>query len=127
MPQGGVRWLAKCPVCEQRRAVKLYVPPDGTKLMCRVCAGLLYKSSQKSDPRISALRADPERLTAALSSPKSISWTRVAYTAYWKEEQRLLRWLKGRDPMQKLRALAELDPEFVRQLLREDVGASHGS
>jgi len=61
MPQGGVRWLAECPVCRDRRAVKLYIPPDGTKLMCRVCAGLLYKSSQKSDPRISVLASTPKR------------------------------------------------------------------
>jgi len=67
MPQGGVRWLAKCPVCRDRRALKLYVPADGTKLMCRVCAGLLYRSSQKSDPRVSALRADPVALTNALA------------------------------------------------------------
>ena len=122
MPQGGVRWVARCPVCQERRAVKLYVPPDGGELMCRTCAGLLYKSSQRSDPRISALRADPVALTNTLVAPKSISWTWVALTAHWKEEKRILRWLKGRDPVKKLLALAELDPEFVGEVLREEVG-----
>jgi hypothetical protein len=127
MPQGGVRWLAMCPLCRERRVLKLYIPRDGVKLMCRTCAGLLYTSSQKSDPRISALRANPRALDVALAAPRNDGWAMAAVTAHWKEQQRLLRWLDSRDPVQKLRALAYLNPPLATELLREveaEVGAT---
>lgn len=109
VPRGGLRWVARCPECQERRAVYLFVPPGGTRLACRRCCGLLYRSSQRSDPRISRLRQDPERLRLALTSPR-LRERFLASMVCLNETDRLTRRPRRRDTRRRFKALRLLDP-----------------
>jgi hypothetical protein len=75
---GGLRWWFVCPLivggrpCE-RRVGKLYLPPGGRYFGCRHCYDLTYTSCQEHDPRVSALRRNPELLEALLSNIEGAS------------------------------------------------------
>jgi len=56
---GGVRWFLQCPDCD-RRALKLYVRPQGDRFGCRSCLGLTYRSAQEHNSRVDLARRDPE-------------------------------------------------------------------
>ena len=66
---GGVRWWFICPLAVNghacgRRVGKLYLPPGATYFGCRHCHRLTYRSSQRSDKRVSAMLNNPAALYA---------------------------------------------------------------
>jgi hypothetical protein len=71
---GGRRWWGICPlvvngqVCK-RRVGKLYLPPGGRYFGCRHCYHLTYRSVQKHDKRVDALRKNPTALRSILADP----------------------------------------------------------
>ena len=59
-PNGGVRYLARCPLRVGDRAcgrlvAKLYRPPGESGFGCRLCHRLTYRSRQGHDKRVTAL------------------------------------------------------------------------
>jgi len=59
-PNGGTRYLARCPLTVNgvkctRRVAKLHQPPHSPYFGCRFCHRLTYRSRQGHDPRVSAL------------------------------------------------------------------------
>jgi hypothetical protein len=59
-PNGGTRYLARCPLVVDgvrchRRVAKLYQPPRSPYFGCRSCHRITYRSRQAHDPRVSAL------------------------------------------------------------------------
>ena len=56
---GGIRWWFICPLCEETRCAKLYMPPGKPYFGCRPCHYLTYRSSQESDQRVRKLRKLP--------------------------------------------------------------------
>ncbi len=63
----GTRWWFRCPCCGRRRG-KLYRPPGEQVFYCRLCHRLVYTSTQTHDPRLNALRRDPQALMAQLDA-----------------------------------------------------------
>jgi hypothetical protein len=80
---GGPRWWFTCPLfvggrpCE-RRVGKLHLPPDARHFGCRQCHELTYTSCQEHDGRVSALRRNPELLSAILDNLKGASVSQLA-------------------------------------------------
>lgn len=56
---GGTRWYMFCPICREKRVLKLFLPPAEMRFGCRKCHDLTYLSSQESDKRVSKLRKMP--------------------------------------------------------------------
>ncbi len=112
---GGTRWLAKCPVCEERRAVYLYVPPGRDRLMCRECGGLLYRTSQRSDPRISRMRNDPELLETTLQSQNPRA-NLIGLDVLWEALERSDLRRGRRDPKRMMKAVRLLDPWLAEEI-----------
>ena len=68
---GGVRWWFTCPLRSEVNFCngcvgKLYLPPNAHYFACRNCHGLTYRSSQRSDKRVSFLKKNPEIIHLAL-------------------------------------------------------------
>lgn len=64
---GGMRWYMVCPVCDDRRVMKLHLPSSGRYFGCRDCHDLTYKSAQESDKRVNRLRKlEPMELLRAI-------------------------------------------------------------
>ena len=57
---GGRRWFFECPepTCD-RRAIKVYLAPDGDRIACRQCLGLTHRSTQTHDKRLDQALRDP--------------------------------------------------------------------
>jgi hypothetical protein len=75
---GGLRWWFICPLVVNgrpcgRRVGKLYLPPGGRYYGCRHCYQLTYRSAQKHDKRVDALRRNPAALMALMGDPKALS------------------------------------------------------
>jgi hypothetical protein len=75
---GGLRWWFVCPLVVNgracgRRVGKLYLRPGGRYFGCRHCHALTYTSCQEHDPRVTALRNNPNALGAIMDDPKSAS------------------------------------------------------
>ncbi len=52
------RWHTKCPLDCGRSTRSIFLLPDG-QLGCRICLGLVYLSSRKSDKRVDLCRKNP--------------------------------------------------------------------
>lgn len=63
-PFGGRRWWFACPACGVMRT-KLYLAE--TAFACRACAAYTYRSVQRHDKRVDALRRRPDRVRAVLA------------------------------------------------------------
>ena len=63
---GGQRWLFEClePTCD-RRAIKVYLAPEGDRIACRQCLGLTHRSTQAHDKRLDMARRDPSSFAEA--------------------------------------------------------------
>ncbi len=62
---GGVRFWFCCPRCS-RRARTLFVTEQELAPACRSCHGLQYRSAQKHDARVDALRKDEAKMYGML-------------------------------------------------------------
>ena len=72
-PLGGERWFFRCPVpgCD-RRALKLYLEPDGERFGCRGCLGLIHRSAREHDARLDLARRDPTGFLEAREGLRSL-------------------------------------------------------
>ncbi len=77
-PNGGTRYLARCPLTVNgvrctRRVAKLHQPPRSPYFGCRFCHDLTYCCRQAHDPRVSAmLQGGPDRLLELADNPAGL-------------------------------------------------------
>lgn len=77
----GQRFCLLCPQCD-RKAFKLYRPPQVSYFACRACHSLSYTSAQKHDARLYHLLRIPEReLMKLIEQNENMTWKLLACRA----------------------------------------------
>ena len=87
---GGTRWWFRCPIegCG-RRALKLYVEPEGDRLGCRRCLNLTHRSAQQHDKRLDQATRDPIGfLEDRASAPTTLRSAMVTQRFYFRGLER---------------------------------------